>query len=76
MKNLCDILLQEPFAEMAQELLKNDKFQGRLKKFLGEISKPKGSMMLKTLWHFLCPNSLHASFRVACRHITQVAILF
>lgn len=51
MKNLCDILLQKPFAEMAQELLKNDKFQGKLKKFLGEISKPKGSMMLKTLWH-------------------------
>merc|ERR1719312_1395163 len=33
-----------PFAEMAQELLKNDKFQGRLKKFLGEISKPKGKL--------------------------------
>jgi len=31
-----------PFVEMAQELLKNDKFQGKLKKFLGEISKPKG----------------------------------
>ena len=75
MKNLCDILLQLPFVEMAQELLKNDKFQGKLKKFLGQISKPEASM-LKTLWHFLCPNSLHASFRVACRHITQVAILF
>merc|ERR1719342_1191994 len=33
-----------PFVEMAQELLKNDKFQGRLKKFLGEISKPKGML--------------------------------
>jgi len=32
------------FAEMAQELLKNDKFQGKLKKFLGEISKPKGKL--------------------------------
>jgi len=33
-----------PFVEMAQELLKNDKFQGKLKKFLGEISKPKGKL--------------------------------
>merc|ERR1719394_1261130 len=35
---------KKPFAEMAQELLKNDKFQGKLKKFLGEISKPKGKL--------------------------------
>merc|ERR1712112_285688 len=33
-----------PFVEMAQELLKNDKFQGKLKKFLGQISKPEAKL--------------------------------
>ena len=77
MKKLLDFLLQKPFAEMAQALMKNEKFQGKLKKFLGAISKPEQSMMIfymgvENLMALSTPK-LHASLKVACcRRITQV----
>jgi len=43
-KKTQSIKFKKPFVEMAQALLKNDKFQGKLKKFLGAISKPEGKL--------------------------------
>jgi len=40
-KKAQSIKFKKPFAEMAQALMKNEKFQGKLKKFLGAISKPE-----------------------------------